>query len=88
MDFTDQTTNMPGTSNRADRRQLFEQEFERQQIVISELESKFSSIHDQHEKALNELHGKIAGLEAENSCLNQKLKEAEELNSRRKSSIT
>lgn len=87
VDFTDQPTNIAGTSAGVDRRQLFEQEFERQQILISELESKISVIHDDHEKVINELNGKLAAAEAENQCLKQKLEETEEMQLRRKGSI-
>lgn len=36
---------------------------------------------------MNELNSRIAGLEAENACLNQKLKEAEDLEIRKKNSV-
>ncbi|KAI6189660.1 PHD finger protein 10 [Aphelenchoides bicaudatus] len=87
IDSTDQPTNIPGTSTGTDRRQSFEQEFERQQIMISELETNISAIKDDHKTLTNELNAKIATLEAENQDLVEKLKKAEELQAQRKTSV-
>jgi predicted RNase H-like nuclease (RuvC/YqgF family) len=86
VDFSEQPTNIAGTSGGTERRQTLEQEFERQHKVISELESQLSAINHNHEMLTIELTGKVAALEAENQCLSQKLKEAEELQLRRKNS--
>jgi hypothetical protein len=85
--MTDQPTNIPGTSTGTDKLQLFEQEIQRQQVVISELESKISNIQYEHVGSIEKLNGKLAGLEAENVCLKQKLKDSEELEIQRKNSM-
>lgn len=88
VDFADQPTNIAGTSSgTTERRQTLEQEFERQHTLISELESQLSAINHNHGKMAEELTGKVAALEAENQVLNQKLKDAEELQLRRKNSV-
>jgi len=87
VDLSDQPANIAGSSVNAERRQILEQELERHVVEISELHSKIYDMEKFHEKLAKEFDERLTYFEEENTCLKQKLRDADKMQNSKKELI-